>query len=297
LGVAALTLALWWIRDEPEQETRPFDWVGFALAGTSCIAFMYSLELLGRQDAQWATVGVFLGYSLLAGWRAVHHMRRAPHPLIDFACLRLPTFAVAMRGGSIFRIAIMASPFLLPLMFQVAFDLNAFQSGLLVLTMFAGNFAMKSVTTPVLRNFGFRTVLLANGVISGALVLACGFLVPQTPKLVIMGVLFLHGLSRSMQFTALNTIAIVDVPKPMLSSATSFAAVVQQMGIGMGVAVGAVALRAAAFLRGERGAIPSLMDFHLALWAVGALSLLAVFDWFGLEPKAGAEVSGHVSNP
>ncbi len=295
LGVAALALALWWIRNEPESETRPFDWLGFALAGTCCIAFMYSLELLGRRDAQWPAVGAFLGYSLLAGWWAVRHMRRTEHPLIDFACLRLHTFAVAMWGGSLFRIAIMASPFLLPLMFQVAFGLNAFQSGLLVLTMFAGNFAMKSVTTPVLRNFGFRTVLLANGVISAALVVACGFLVPQTPKLVIMGVLFLHGLSRSMQFTSLNTIAFVDVPKPLMSSATSFAAVVQQMGIGMGVAVGAVALRAAAFLRGERGAIPSLMDFHVALWAVGVMSLLAVIDCFGLEPHAGAEVSGHGS--
>ena len=293
LGVAALALALWWIRDEPDRETRPFDWLGFALAGTSCIAFMYGLELLGRRDAQWPAVGAFMGYSLLAGWWAVHHMRRAEHPLIDFACLRLQTFAVAMWGGSLFRVAIMASPFLLPLMFQVAFGLNAFQSGLLVLSMFAGNFAMKSATTPVLRKFGFRAVLVANGMISAALVAACGFLVPQTPKLAVMTVLFLHGLSRSMQFTALNTIAIVDVPKPLLSSATSFAAVVQQMGIGMGVAVGAVALRAAAFLRGEGGAIPSLMDFHVALWAMGAMSLLAVIDCFGLDPRAGAEVSGH----
>src|SRR6266446_6313381 len=283
LGVVALALAWWWIKDEPDRASRPFDWLGFALAGTCCVAFMYSLELMGRQTSQWSTIGLFLGYSVLAGWLAVHHMHRAAHPLINFACLRIPTFAVAIWGGSLFRIAIMASPFLLPLLFQVAFGMNAFQSGLLVLTMFAGNLAMKTATTPLLRRFGFRKVLVTNGLISGALIAGCGFLVPQTPRLAIMGLLFLHGLSRSMQFTSLNTLAFADIPKPLISSATSFAAVVQQMGMGMGVAVGAVMLRAAAWMRGEHSGVPSLMDFHIAFWIVGIMALLAVIDCFALE--------------
>ncbi|MSV34629.1 MAG: MFS transporter [Bryobacterales bacterium] len=293
LGIVALALALWWIRNEPTHEERPFDWMGFALAGTSCIALMYGLELLGQRDAPWSLVGVFIGYALLAGWGAVRHLRKAEHPLINFACLRFQTFAVSIWGGTAFRVAIMASPFLLPLMFQVAFGMNAFQSGILVLAMFAGNFAMKSVTSPLLRRYGFRTVLVVNAVITAALLMACGFLLPQTPRWAIMTVLFLHGLSRSMHFTALNTLAFVDIPKPLMSSATSFYSVVQQMGIGMGVAMGAVTLRAAAFLRGERGAIPSLTDFHVALWTVGALSLLALIDCVTLDPRAGAEVSGH----
>jgi EmrB/QacA subfamily drug resistance transporter len=293
LGVIALGLALWWIKNEQEMGSRPFDWTGFALAGTACIAFMYSLELMGRQDSQWIQVGLFLGYSLLAGWSAVRHMNRAAHPLIDFACLRIRTFAVSMWGGSMFRIAIMASPFLLPLLFQVAFHMNAFQSGLLVLAMFAGNLLMKTVTTPLLRNFGFRNALITNGVLSGVFIAACGFLSPQTPRIAIVILLFVHGLTRSMQFTSLNTLAFVDVPKPLMSSATSFSAVVQQMGMGLGVAVAAVMLRAAGWMRSETSGIPSLMDFHIAFWLVGLLSLFAVVDCMGLEPHAGAEVTGH----
>jgi MFS family permease len=236
---------------------------------------------------------LFLGYSLLAGWLTVRHMHRAAHPLIDFACLRMRTFAVSMWGGSLFRIAIMASPFLLPLLFQVAFGMSAFQSGLLVLTMFAGNLLMKPATTPLLRAFGFRTMLIANGLLSGLLIAGCGFLVPHTPRIAIIAVLFLHGLSRSMQFTSLNTLMFVDIPKPLMSSATSFSAVVQQMGMGMGVAVAAVMLRAAAWMRGEHGGLPSLMDFHIAFWLVGIMGMLAVADCFGLEQNAGAEVTGH----
>jgi hypothetical protein len=35
------------------------------------------------------------------------------------------------------------------------------------------------------------------------------------------------------------------------------------------------------------------MDFHIAFWLVGIMGLLAVADCFGLEPRAGAEVTGH----
>lgn len=293
LGIVAFALALLWIRNDREPEARPLDWTGFALAGSSCITLMYGLELLGRPAASSLTVGVYCGYALIAGAFAVRHFRRAEHPLINLDCLKIHTFAVSVYGGTLFRLAIMATPFLLPLMFQVGFGMNALQSGVLVLYMFAGNFAMKSVTTPVLRRFGFRTVLLVNGVISAALIAACGFLMPATPRLLIMAILFLHGLARSMHFTSLNTIAFVDIPKPMMSSATSFYSVVQQMGIGMGVAMGAVILRAVAFLRGERGAIPSLMDFHITMWVLGVLSLAALFDCITLDPRAGAEVSGH----
>jgi MFS family permease len=293
LGVIGTVLALLWTDNQRENSERRFDWTGFVLAGSACIAFMYSLELMGQQASSWITVGALLAYSLLAGMLAALHMRRAEHPLIDFACLQRRTFAVSIWGGSLFRIGIMASPFLLPLMFQVAFGLNAFQSGLLVLTMFAGNLTMKSVTTPVLRRWGFRSVLLLNGVVSAVLILALGLLSPATPKMAMVTVLFLHGLSRSMQFTALNTLAFVDIPRTLMSSATSFAAVVQQMGMGLGVAVGAVALRGAGWLRGEPAGTLSLMDFHWAFWMMGVLGVLAVLDCLPLPREAGAEVSGH----
>jgi len=282
-----------WTDNQRENSKRTFDWLGFALAGSACVGFMYSLELMGQQTSRWLTVWALLGYSLLAGALAALHMRRTEHPLIDFACLQRPTFAVSIWGGSLFRTGIMASPFLLPLMFQVAFGLSAFQSGMLVLTMFAGNLAMKSVTTPVLRRWGFRAVLIVNGVISAVLIAGLGVLSPATPRVALVALLFLHGLSRSMQFTALNTLAFVDIPKSLMSSATSFAAVVQQMGMGLGVAVGAVALRGAGWLRGERAGVLSLMDFHLAFWMMGALGILAVLDCFTLPREAGAEVSGH----
>ena len=293
LGIAALTLALRWVNPEPHHTTRPLDWKGFALAGSSCTAIMYGLELIGRPGGGWMQPIAFVLYSVAAGALAVRHMRRTEHPILDLTALKIHTYRVSLASGSLFRIAVNVSPFLLPLMFQVPFGMNAFRSGLLLLALFFGNFSMKSVTTPTFRRFGFRSVLIFNGVFTGILILSFAALTLKTSLVLIALLLFVHGLSRSMQFTAVNTIAYVDVPKPQMSGANALASVVQQLSMGMGVAVGALTLRAAAWIHGNNTNVPSLGDFHLAFVMVAMMAFWAVKDCFTLDPHAGAEVTGH----
>ena len=61
-------------------------------------------------------------------------------------------------------------------MFQLAFGLSAFDSGLLVLAVFAGNLAMKPFTTGVMQRWGFRPVLMVNGVLGVLAIAACALL-------------------------------------------------------------------------------------------------------------------------
>jgi EmrB/QacA subfamily drug resistance transporter len=293
LGVIGVACGVLWITNSRAELLRPFDWLGFALTSTACTTFIYGLELIGRQTSPLLKSSLFLAGGPVLGTLAVIHLRRAPAPVIDLFSLKIKTFAVTIRGGSLFRIAISVSPFLLPLMFQVGFGLNAFQSGLLVLALFAGNLGMKTVTTPVLRHFGFRRVLITNGLVTALAILACSALTPNTPRVVIIGLLFVNGLCRSMQFTTLSTLAYVDIPKSQLSSATSFSSMVQQMTMGMGVATGAIALRVAALLKRHSGSTPTMTDFHIAFALASILAAVAVFDCFSLEPEAGAAVSGH----
>ena len=293
LGVIAMALAAMWITNLREDQAKPFDWIGFALSATACVSFMYGLELIGRQNTPWLTTGLFLGCAGVLGTLALVHLRRAPAPVIDLSSLKIKTFAVVLGGGSLFRMAISVSPFLLPMMFQVGFGLDAFRSGLLMLALFAGNLGMKSVTSPVLRRYGFRSVLIANGILTALGILACSALAPQTPRIVIIAVLFANGLFRSMQFTSLSTLAFADVPKSQLSSATSFFSMVMQMTMGMGVALGAIALRLGALLDRHRGATPSATDFRIAFALVSVLAFVAVIDCFSLSPEAGAAVTGH----
>jgi len=293
LGLVGIALAWAWIRNERGSERKPFDGLGFALGGSACVAFMYGVELLGRQDAPWGQVAGFVGAAVVLGFFAWGHARRHPHPLLDLGALKVPSFAVAAWGGSLFRIAISTAPFLLPLLFQVGFGMDAFHSGLLVLTLFAGNLAMKTVTNPVLRRFGFRTTLLGNGLVVVVAAAACMLFSPATPWPVIAAVLFVNGLARSMQFTSLTTLSLAEIPAPQMSGASTLSSMVQQMTMGMGIAFGALALRVAAFAEGDTSGTPSVVDFRIAFGLVAALALAALFDVRTLAPDAGAEVSGH----
>ncbi|HEV2523466.1 MAG TPA: MFS transporter [Candidatus Acidoferrales bacterium] len=293
LGILGMALSSLLIPNLKEDKVKPFDWMGFVLSALASVSFVYGMELVGRQSAPWKTTAIYLGCGLALGARSIIHFRRGAAPLLNLDLLKIKTFAVTMSGGSLFRVAISVSPFLLPLMFQVGFGLNAFQSGLLMLGLFAGNLSMKAVTTPVLRRFGFRTVLTANGLLNAVCIASCALLFPRTPIAIILSVLFINGLCRSMQFTATGTLAFADIAKPEMSSATSFFSMITQLSMGMGVAVGAIALRVAGFLDGNSTGSPLTKEFHIAFLLVAILAVIATLDCFALEPDAGAAVSGH----
>jgi EmrB/QacA subfamily drug resistance transporter len=293
LGLIAVIFAILWVPNSRLAEKKNFDWIGFLLSGGACATLMYSLDLIGREQIHWVVIGCLFVTSLFLGVLTVLHSRRVEHPLIDLTALKIPTFAITIWGGSLFRIAIGAVPFLLPLYFQIGFGMDPFQSGLLVLAVFAGNLSMKPATTPLLKRFGFKTVLIWNGTFAGLSILACSLLTPQFPQAVTMAILFFGGLCRSMQFTSLNTIGFADVAPEDMSGATTFSSTIQQLTMGMGVAVGAVALRLAALLRPSHGPVLAVIDFRLAFAFVGVIGLLGVYDCFALVPDAGSEVSGH----
>ncbi len=293
LGLIGMVLSFLWIGNTREDQHRPFDWTGFASSAIACSTLMYGLELVGQQPTPWHSIIILLAVSLFSGYLMVWHSGRHATPLINLSSLSIQTFAVTIWGGSLFRISISVIPFLLPLLFQLGFGLTAFRSGLLVLAVFAGNLGMKIVTTPVIRRFGFRRVLIGNGLLTAASLFACAFLSPTLPVPIIIAVLFFGGLCRSMQFTSLNTLGFADVPPNQMSAATTFASMVQQMTMGMGVAAGAIALRVAALLRHDSASNPTIADFHLAFVLVGLIALISVLDFLKLDRAAGAVVSGH----
>jgi EmrB/QacA subfamily drug resistance transporter len=293
LGIAGLLLTLRFIDNVREDGRRRFDMPGFALCGIACTTLLYAMELIGRSEVDWMFVGALVAGGIVASLMSYWHLRRAAQPVVDLSALRVKTFAVAMGGGSLFRVAISAAPFLLPLMFQVGFGMNAFESGLLTLVVFAGNLAMKLVTTPVMRLFGFRPVLIVNGVLAALSLAAMSVLTPTTPKIVIAAILFVSGLSRSLQFTALNTLSFADVPKSQMSGASALSSTLFQMTMGIGVAAGAIALRIGQWVHGHDAHSIGPEDFSVAFLIVAAIGLIGVVDLFGLARDAGAVVSGH----
>jgi MFS family permease len=282
-----LALAVILIPNTRGEARGGFDWSGFALTGLASFSLMYSLESIGRNRIDWFITVPLLCTALGSGMYAVRHALRAADPLLDLSPFRVPSFAITVGGGVLFRTAISAAPFLLPLMFQLAFGLNPLDSGLLLLAVFAGNLGMKPATSTVLGRFGFRRTLIWNGALAMATILACGFLTAATPTAVIVAVLFLSGLSRSMEFTTINALSFCDLDQARMSGANTLFSMLQQMGNALGVAGGAIMLRAAA-LTHPGDAQVTTADFHFAFWAIGLVGLVGVWHFRRLAPEAGA---------
>jgi EmrB/QacA subfamily drug resistance transporter len=295
IGIVALILALLWIGDERADKVHPFDWLTFLLGGFASVGAVYAMEEIGGEGGHQQLPVAILVLSLLSGIVAVAAARRYPaKSLIDFDSLKLKTFALSIYGGSAFRISVNVLPFLLPLMFQIAFGLTAFQSGLYLLALFAGDLSMKALTIPTLLRFGFRRVLIVNGVITALSIAVCATLAPSTPVVLIIVILFLHGGFRSMEFTCITTLAYSEITPSRMSRANSFLSAVMQLSSGMGVAIGAITLRLVAHAHGHSDAVPNLHDFQLVFLLVAALALGPVFDALGLPQDAGAATSGHI---
>jgi hypothetical protein len=103
--------------------------------------------------------------------------------------------------------------------------------------------------------------------------------------------MLIAGLSRSMQFTALNTLAFADINAAQRSSAATLSSMLQQVAMLFGVAVAAAILNLSRIARAQPS--PDLVDFRIAFFVIGAIGLMAALRFLVLPAGAGAEVSGH----
>jgi MFS family permease len=149
--------------------------------------------------------------------------------------------------------------------------------------------AMKATAAPILRRFGFRSVLVINAVVSGLFIAATALFTPVTPHAVIFAVLVVGGFFKSLQFTSINSLAYADIEPRAMSRATSFASVAQQLSMSAGVAVGALVLEFQRHGRGHADVVPE--DFAVAFIVVAAISALSAFVFLRLPRTAGASLS------
>jgi hypothetical protein len=263
-------LALAFIPDRREPDPGPFDLPGLVLSGMALAAFLAVLELVGRGVVPgWLLACVAAG-GLVSGWAYLRHARSQTRPLLDFSLLRLPTFAVSVFAGSMFRVGVGATPFLLPMMLQVGFGRSALQSGLVTFAAAVGAMVAKPGSQATLRRFGFRSTLAVNGVLCGLGIAAYGAFRPSWPLPAMYAVLLATGYLRSLQFTSYNSVAYADVPAARMSAATTLYAALQQLSLTVGIPIGAAVLHLAR--SGHEAPTPA--DFSLAFLTVAAISVL-----------------------
>jgi EmrB/QacA subfamily drug resistance transporter len=289
IGLAGLLLARRLVPDVRADDAGRLDWRGSLLAAAGIAALIVGVEEVATPDPEWplAIGALALAAVLLAA--TVAYLLRARRPLLDLRIVRIRTYRATAFGGSVFRAVITAIPFLLTLFFQLGFGWTAAQAGLVVIALFAGNVAIKPATTGLMRRFGIRSVMLASIVVSAGCLVAMAFLQPGTPLPVLLALLTLSGVVRSSGFTTYNTVAFADVPTERMTGANTLLSTLQELGAGLGVAIGALLVRLGDRL--EVSGDPA-GPFRAAFVMLAVLLVVAAVDALTLPRTAGDAITG-----
>jgi len=280
------------------------DWKGLAYTCSGLAALVWASTLLTVASPDFLKIVLFGAAGVVLMVLAVRHLLRAPRPFVDLRLLRIPTFGVAVRGGSIYRFAISAIPFVLPLLFQDAFGWTPAQAGSIVLFLFVGNLAIKPTTTWMLRQFGFRLLIVASHILGAACLVVMGIFTTSTPFVLMAIVLVISGMARSVGFTAYNTVTYADVDADKMTGATVLATTSQQVASGTGVALGAIAISAGVALvsafgigsgaeAGSGTGFPDagLFPYQFSFWLIAAVLLVTSVEAARLPRSAGDSVT------
>ena len=286
VALAGVALITRFIPDLREEGQSQFDITGFLMIGPGLSLFLTGVTLIGldlvsQQAVIWITA---TGAGLLLAY--VWHALTTSSPIIDLRLLSNQTFCAGVVGGFLFRIGLGAAPFLLPLLFQDGFGMTPFQSGMLTFASGIGAMFMKTQAAAILRRWGYRRVLIANALVSSLFTAIPAVFSTATLVLVITGLFLIGGLSRSLQFTSINTLAFADVPPDKLSRATSFSSVVQQLSGAVGVTVAALGLEIMQNLTG--GGQLDMAHFPPVFIAIGMIAGLSSLIFWRLPTDAGS---------
>ncbi|MGE0115051.1 MAG: MFS transporter [Steroidobacteraceae bacterium] len=299
LGIAGMFLVARHVPQSRGEHRNQLDWPGFVLSSGALIALLYGLELFSHAHTGWTGDDWLLPVSLtllgaLFSWLSVRHFHRCTQPLLDLSAASVLSYRMTtLTAGTYFRTTVHATPFLLPLLFQIGFGMNALAAGSLLLVYFVGNLGMKPFTSRMLQTFGFRNILIWNGGLSGLAIMLCSSFAADTPKWQIMALLLLAGATRSMQFTSLNTLAFADTTPEQRSSSTTLFSMFDQAAAVLGVACSTLILNLA--LLSKPYLQVGIDELRMGLIVMGTVGILAALMFIKLPADAGAEVSGHRS--
>ncbi|MEC9164804.1 MAG: MFS transporter [Pseudomonadota bacterium] len=289
LGIIAIIASLYLLKNI-KGNVGKFDINGFLLTGIGFALFMAGIEFLASTSDKLIRPLGIIAIGLVLMVLAVKHVKTAKNPLFSFDAMQHKTFRLTVFGGSVMRVALGSAPFLVPLMLQLGLGYSPVEAGSLLLWLFAGNLAIKPATTWIMNTFGFKRVLVVNGVLIALGFVALAMINHSTSSFTIAVILFVNGITRSMHLTLINTIAFADVPPNKMRDANTLGAILMQMNRGLGITLSALAIAAAAFILGQSANMPNLQTFTLSMMFMAAVALVSIYDSLMLSKEDGDAV-------
>jgi EmrB/QacA subfamily drug resistance transporter len=283
VGVVGLIVVLRIVPRLRNRHPGPFDGFGFVFAAAGITGLVVVAESIGT-----GLLSVTSQLSILAGaavacalfvWRAL----TAAVPMLDLRLLTKPTYRVSMIGGSLMRLGIGATPFLLPLLLQVGLGWSPVRAGLVMTWMMVGSIVARFAGTYAIRRLGFRNALLLTAVLTAVFTAGPSVFRVETPMIVVIVYLFLAGFLRTAHFVSVVPIGYADIKSEEVSKAATLSTVIQQLALSFGVSLAGFTLY---WSTGDSDELTP-EKFIASFLTLGAASLLAIPFYASLDRKVG----------
>ncbi|MCA1408856.1 DHA2 family efflux MFS transporter permease subunit [Ensifer sp. IC3342] len=289
VGIVGYVLSGIYLAEIGRRNSPPVDFLGFVLSGIAASGIVFGISVTNMAALPLAVGIASVSVGVAASLLYIFHARRHPAPVLELRLFRDGAFRAASIGSTIFCVSVGAISFLLLLLLQVGFGLNPFQSGLITFIGAVGAMTTKFLARRVLALAGFRKTLIVAAGLAAITTFANGFFTPAVPYLLMISILLIAGFARSFFFTSINVLAFADFDDADVSKAVSMSAVLQQIGLALGIALAAGILEIETSIS---GAPLSLDDFHIAFMLIAVANLLAAIPFLTMAENAGASVFG-----
>ncbi|WP_322028938.1 MFS transporter [Paraburkholderia sp. J76] len=289
-GVLGILLALKFVPDSKSEKKERFDIAGFVLVAIGLSGMVCGLETIGRNLVPWNATVLIMGMGIVASICYWIYGRNRTGVIIPLGIFRYKAFSIANLGGVPLRIVVGAAPVFVPLLLQVGVGFTPVQSGLATAWLSIGAFAIRPIMRRAISKFGFKLLMIAATVLSGAAFAVFGLFSRGMSIYLMYVVLFVAGIANSSGMVAMNTVGFCGIPKAILSKATALSTMMQQTTMSFGVALCALCLSVTAQIHGHSAENLTTRDFQIAFFLVGALSLLSVVAFIRLPADEGSEL-------
>jgi EmrB/QacA subfamily drug resistance transporter len=264
----------------------PFDAFGFIAAAVGMVTVIWIAESVGS-DLLPLSGRIAIAACAIGAWTLfVHHSLRTRSPMLDLRLFAKPTYRASMLGGSALRLGIGATPFLLPLLLQVALGWSPIKAGSVMAAMTLGSMLARFGGTYAIRALGFRKAMIINAGLTALFTAAPALFDADSSIAFVLASLLAVGFFRAAHYVASTAIAFAEIAPQDVSRASTLSTVIQQISLSFGVSFAGVTL----YMSAGTGSHFTAEQFVFPFVALGLVTLLAVPVYAGLDAQAGAHM-------
>ena len=242
IGVSALLVSVFYLREHREPSPGRFDPAGFALSAAGLSLLLYALAEAGRRgfnDGRVIGFGV-IAIALLVVFVAVE--LRTKEPMLDIRIFNNALFRSCNLAWLVTMFGFSSTFFLLTLELQATRGLSALESGLTTFPMAIGVMLIARPASRVYRRIGPRRMILAGLVVMAITAFVLARLTLDTNEWLIRALLTVRGLAFGLVLVPLQAATYANVEPRDTGRATALYNMSSQVASSFGVALAAALL-------------------------------------------------------